>query len=192
MSQSHSQQITHSATNLPNPKNLRIIIYPDPVLEKVCKPVEDPTSDYIKACIERMKVVLRSMPNGIGLAASQVGLLLNIYVAYENLEQKEKGDIIAYINPVFDPIDVLSPVSQVEACMSFPGVSGEVIRPPSGELTYTNEQGEQVKETLHGLKARCAQHEIDHLFGINIIQSMTEDSRKKAQLAISRLTKNRR
>lgn len=139
-----------------------------------------------------MKVVLKSMPNGIGLAASQVGLLLRIYVAYDRLENGERGDIAAYINPVFEPLNILSPVTETEACMSFPGVSGDVLRPPNGILTYINEQGEQVKEEISGLKARCSQHEIDHLNGVSIIQSMTADSLKKARMAINRLGKKSR
>tara|TARA_B100001778_G_scaffold334668_1_gene347041 strand:- start:1866 stop:2345 length:480 start_codon:yes stop_codon:yes gene_type:complete len=158
----------------------------------MCQPVDDPTSQYIQDCIARMKTVLKSMPNGIGLAASQVGLLLRIYVAYDKLEPGNPGDLVAYINPEFEPQSVLTPAIENEGCLSFPGITGDVMRPPSGKLSYINEQGEQVQEDVEGLKARCAQHEIDHLNGISLVQSMTDESKKKARAAIDRLGKRRR
>lgn len=130
------------------------------------------------------------MRDGIGLAASQVGLPLRIYVAYDRLEENERGELQAYINPFFEPKSILSPAGEIEGCLSFPGIRGEVMRPENGKLSYINEAGEQVEEQVKGLKARCAQHEIDHLNGFSIHQTMTVDSLKKAQTALNRLSKS--
>lgn len=172
-----------------DPSKLRIVLYPHEALLKVCEPVEE-INDYILQVCDRMEVVLKSMPHGIGLAASQVGLDCRIYVAYQNLDQNSKYDEVEfYINPEFSPEDILSPVAEEEGCLSLPGIKGDVLRPTSGTLAYTNKKGERVFEHVDGLKARCAQHEIDHLNGVTLVESMTEDSRKRAKAAIARLKK---
>lgn len=175
----------------PEPSSLSVRIYPDPVLTEVCETVEN-VDENILAYIERMKVVLKSMPNGIGLAASQVGLLLRIYVAYDKLEPGEPGELVAYINPSFKPDDNNQEESKNEGCLSFPGISGDVERPTEGILTYTNENGEKVEEHVENLKARCSQHEIDHLLGISLPQSMTWASLRKSRPMLNRLSKRRR
>jgi len=177
--------------NNPKPSSLRVRIYPDPVLTEVCETVED-VNEEVLAYIERMKIVLKSMSNGIGLAASQVGLLLRIYVAYDKLEPGNAGELVAYINPSFKPDENNKAEYESEGCLSFPGISGDVERPTKGVLTYTNESGKKVEEHVESLKARCAQHEIDHLMGISLPQSMTEASLKKSKQMLNRLSKRRR
>lgn len=173
------------------PEELRIVTHPHPSLSITCQEVDE-LNDDVLAYIDRLKYLLKSMPNGIGLAASQAGLDLRIYVAYDKLEKNEEGEIKAYINPSFKPDNAMDISLEEEGCLSFPGITGKVMRPRSGTLTYLNEEGKLVSESVSGLKCRCAQHEIDHLNGVSINSSMIEESKKKMAPRLKRLEKRYR
>lgn len=184
-------QITRSTLNihhqdLPDPKSLKLVIYPNAILTKVCQEVAE-IDDQIKAYCERLEQVLRSMKNGIGLAACQAGLSLRIYVAFADMDNPDS--IAAYINPQFKPDPSAPPLEKQEGCLSLPGLQVDVLRPEAGTLTYLDIHGNKQSEYVTGLKARCAQHEIDHLFGKTLLETMTPASSKKATPFIRRFSR---
>ena len=67
------------------------------------------------------------------------------------------------INP--EIIDLEGKEVEIEGCLSFPGILGEVPRATRVVVEALNREGEKIKLEANGLLARVLQHEIDHLEG---------------------------
>lgn len=134
---------------------LTIRLYGDPVLRKKAAPVT-----HVGAG-ERLliKAMLAAMydSKGVGLAAPQVGISQQIFVA-------DPGDgPIAIINPKI--IKKAGNIKIEEGCLSIPGIQVNVSRPEEIWVQYTDENGEKVERHLTELLARIFLHENDHLQG---------------------------
>lgn len=141
---------------------LKLVIAPDPVLEKVAKPVEIIT-DKLKRILLKM-LDLMYEENGIGLAAPQVGISQRFFVMH--IDDNEKPYF--FINPVI--IKKSKEIAELqEACLSVPEQSILIHRPESITVEYLDINGKKNIENFNGLHSRCIQHEIDHLDGIIII-----------------------
>lgn len=135
---------------------LTIRYYGDPVLRKKAAPVS-----YVGSG-ERIliKALLAAMyeNKGVGLAAPQVGISQQIFVA-------DDGDgPIAIINPkIVKKVGTI--VKMEEGCLSIPGIQVKVRRPSEIWVQYTDHNNEKVERHLTELLARVFQHENDHLQG---------------------------
>ena len=97
--------------------------------------------------------------NGIGLAASQVGILKQIIVVLV------KDKPVVMINP--EIIDISKEYCDMEeGCLSFPGQYLKIERPQRVKVKYRALSGHPVIEWYENLEARCILHEIDHLDGV--------------------------
>ena len=118
--------------------------------------------------------------NGIGLAATQVGVLQRLFVFHPEGED----ETLAVVNPEIversDETDVAD-----EGCLSIQGVTVPVERAVTVTIAGKDEHGTDVRYELEGYSARCAQHEADHLDGVLMIDRTTPEARKEA-LAILR------
>jgi peptide deformylase len=104
--------------------------------------------------------------DGVGLAAPQVGRSLRIVVV-------DVGDgPIALINPKVTSAS--GSVTDIEGCLSIPGVSGKVPRAERITVEALDADGRQVLFQADGLLARAVQHEVDHLDGILFVDRATE------------------
>jgi peptide deformylase len=111
---------------------------------------------------------------GVGLAATQVGVLRRVFV----FEPDEDGPRIV-VNPTVVTLgDELE--SDGEGCLSLQGVRVPVERPTTLTIAGKNQDGEDVSYELSGYEARIAQHELDHLDGVLIIDRTDEEHRKEA------------
>jgi len=159
-----------------------IRIYGDPVLrgqgEKI--PVEKipDYKDLINNMFEKMYE-----SNGIGLAAQQVGL--NIQLAVIDTREQDCGKIVL-INPQITGYSEQYTVFE-EGCLSFPDIHGDIERPESIELKYYNSEGKLIVDKFEGLLARVAQHEIDHLNGVLFIDRMSSVHRMLLKKRLSKL-----
>ena len=135
---------------------LQIRKYGDPVLRKVCRPVEEINSRVL-TLLDDMKETMREA-DGCGLAAPQVGILRRIVV----IETEESG-LIELINPKI--IAKAGEQKEYEGCLSVPGKSGITTRPMHVTVRATNRHGEQFDISGSGLLARAFCHELDHLDG---------------------------
>ena len=135
---------------------LQIRKYGDPVLRKVCRPVEEINSRVL-TLLDDMKETMRAA-DGCGLAAPQVGILRRIVV----IETEESG-LIELINPKI--IAKAGEQKEYEGCLSLPGKSGITTRPMHVTVRATNRHGEQFDISGSGLLARAFCHELDHLDG---------------------------
>ena len=161
-----------------------ILIWPDPRLMKISKPVELNADGSVP---EEIKVLVKDMfetmyeADGVGLAAPQVGILKRVVVvdirAYDKDKEGEdkpagkagadparSGEApIALINPVFS--DKSGKLEWDEGCLSVPGESGLVTRSAKCRVDYIDLDGKPQSIEAEGLKSVALQHECDHLDG---------------------------
>ncbi len=137
---------------------LDILVYPEPRLRRIAKPVVDFNAD-IQTMVDDMAQTMYAAP-GIGLASIQVGLPFSIIVIDVSQEQR---DLKVLINPEI----IAATGEQVieEGCLSFPGYFAEVQRARWVRFRAQNVNGETYESEADGLLAVCVQHEIDHLNG---------------------------
>jgi peptide deformylase len=152
--------------------------YPDPVLRLEAQEVQEFDGDLAQL-VERMIRLMRDA-RGVGLAANQVGILRRVFVIQADEEQEPR----ALVNPaIVDRSDELD--EDDEGCLSMQGVVVPVERPVRVRLEARDEQGSPVTLELEGLPARVAQHELDHLDGVLILDRTTPDGKREA-LAVLR------
>ena len=152
--------------------------YPDPVLRMQAREVESFDGD-LASLVERMRHLLRDA-NGIGLAATQVGVLRRVFLFLPDPEQ----DAVALVHPrIVESSD--ERVSDDEGCLSLQGVVVPVERDERITVEASDPEGNEVSFELEGLPARIAQHELDHLDGVLILDRTTPEGRREA-LAVLR------
>lgn len=146
--------------------------YPDVALKMVAKPVEE-FDDELRDLVERMKRLMRDA-HGIGLAATQVGVLRRVFVF-----TPAKDVVAAIANPAIversDETEIVE-----EGCLSIQGVLVPIERPLRVTLEGKDENGADVRFELEDIYARAAQHEADHLEGLLIIDRTTPEARREA------------
>ena len=177
-----------------DPTTLRIEIYPAEILRVRADEV-DPTPNV--AAVAARMLELMASADGIGLAAPQAGLPWRLFVAHvpPDDERSAAGDLPTatagpevYINPVFESFEG-DPEPLSEGCLSLPGITGDVRRPPIAAMSWTTTTGERVTRRAAGLLARCWQHEMAHLGGVLLIDKMTDTARRKAMPGIRNLSR---
>lgn len=137
----------------------RIVEMGDPVLREKARPVPKITPNVIKL-LENMAETMYDA-EGVGLAAPQVGVSKRIAVI-------DVGEgLIELINPEITLRQGLD--TDIEGCLSIPGLRGEVQRAARVMVKALNREGKEVTYDGEGLLARAFQHEIDHLDGILFI-----------------------
>jgi peptide deformylase len=147
--------------------------YPDPVLRMKANDVEEFDGDLGKL-IERMEHLLHDA-NGVGLAATQIGVLRRVFIFQPDPDEEPR----ALINPrLAEGSDELE--SDDEGCLSLQGVVIPVERHERVAIEATDPDGNDVRLELEGLPARVVQHELDHLDGILIIDRTTPEARREA------------
>lgn len=134
----------------------RIVTEGDPMLNKVCRPVEK-FDERLHTLIDDMRETLIAA-NGIGLAAPQVGILRRVVVLFDGNDQ-----LIDLVNPVI--ISQEGEQDGLEGCLSVPGLYGDVLRPMKAVIRAQDRNGEFFEISGEGITARCFCHETEHLDG---------------------------
>jgi peptide deformylase len=147
--------------------------YPDPALRMRAREVEE-FNDDLARLVGRM-LSLMTDANGVGLAANQVGVVRRVFVFQPDAEQ----EAVAVVNPVIAERSDET-VSDQEGCLSMQGVQVPVERAARVRLEGRDPAGNGLSLELADLGARVAQHELDHLDGVLIIDRTTEEARKEA------------
>ena len=146
--------------------------YGDPALRLVANDVED-YDDDLRRLIERMTVLMHEA-QGVGLAATQVGVLRRLFV----FEPDDDGPKVI-VNPVVvERAD--STATDEEGCLSLQGVRVPVERSTRVVLEGKDENGQDVRYELDEYGSRVVQHELDHLDGVLIIDRTDDEHRKQA------------
>ena len=137
-----------------------ILRYGADVLHQPASPVAEVTTDIMQL-VDDMIQTMYAAP-GVGLAATQVGVPLRIFVADVSLG-RNRGDLITFINPEFIERDGMQ--LEEEGCLSVPGFNATLARPSRVVIKGLNRDGSDQVVEATGLLARCFQHEMDHLEG---------------------------
>ena len=139
---------------------LPIHAFPDAVLRRKAAPVMA-IDDALQRLIDDMIQTMYAAP-GIGLAAPQVGVSLQLFVV-DVTNGREASGLMIFINP--EIIKTEGRIQEDEGCLSLPGVYGPTPRAAHVVLRGMNRTGEVVEVAGEGILARALQHETDHLQG---------------------------
>lgn len=137
-----------------------ILRYGAEVLHQPAGPVNAVTSE-VETLIDDMIQTMYAAP-GVGLAATQVGAPLRIFVADVSVG-RNPADLLVFINPEFVSREGMQ--LEDEGCLSVPGFNATVARPAHAVLKGLDRRGAPQQVEASGLLARCFQHEMDHLDG---------------------------
>ncbi len=149
----------------------------DPALRAKAVPVERFDAALLQE-VERMGQLMHDAL-GIGLAATQVGVLHRVLV----YSVQADSPAIALVNPRLDwsgeELEAME-----EGCLSLPGVHIEVERPVHVRVSAQDRHGAPITVEASGLEARVIQHEMDHLDGKLILDRVPRGVRKEAMRAM--------
>lgn len=165
---------------------LKILTWPHPSLDLVADEITyDEISKYASV-IDDMFETLEKSENGIGLAATQVGIHKRLFILKTDTAK------MVFINPKILSDDATHPesvtgeiqpkpqlINMVEGCLSFPNVFEKVIRPESVIVEALDRSGDQFRIKLTGIEARCFLHELDHLNGVVLIDRISQLKRHR-------------
>lgn len=176
---------------------LPIVHYGTPVLRQKGAKVAGATP-VIKQLVADMLETMYA-DKGIGLAAQQVGLAVQVTVLdlrgvtdrpswLEIKGQPANVDDympLALLNPEITPVG--SPVCGPEGCLSFPEIYADVSRPDSIDVKALDGEGNSIAFRCGGLLARAIQHEVDHLNGILFIDRMDRKTKEEIRPELEHL-----
>ena len=143
--------------------NLEIYKDSSPYLHTKSTDVKFPLTNDVKTLISDMKDTLCNTEFAAGLAAPQVGKLLNLFV----YRTDEHPSPMVMINPVIIKACDYSH-GQCEMCLSYPGQVYKVHRAKRIAVRFFDEFGEHYVLKYRGFEAMIIQHEVDHLLGLTI------------------------
>jgi peptide deformylase len=146
--------------------------YPDAALKMAARPVEE-FDDDLRRLADRMKQLMVDA-NGIGLAATQVGVLQRLFVFHVS-----EDEIVTLANPEIVEAGEVTTVDD-EGCLSIQGVLLPIERSAKIAIAGQDENGADVRYELEEPYSRVAQHETDHLDGVLILDRTTPEARREA------------
>ena len=145
----------------------------DPVLRSRALAVERFDGELLDE-VERMGALMADAM-GIGLAATQVGVLHRLLV----YRVQHESPVVALVNPAIewsgDELETME-----EGCLSLPTVHVDVERPIHVRVSARDPHGAPLTIEASGLEARVIQHELDHLDGVLILDRTSREQRKEA------------
>ena len=152
----------------------KILKFPDQNLRTKAEVIE--TFDAaLKALTDDMFETMHSV-NGIGLAATQIGISKRVAVI--DISQ-EKNEPFVIINPEIEILDTSKKEDYDEGCLSVPGFFETISRPSDIKLTYQDLNGEKKEIKPEGLLTKVVQHELDHLNGRLFVDHISELKRRR-------------
>ena len=134
--------------------------------------------DELAQLASDMHETMRAAP-GVGLAATQVGRLIRMFV-YDSGDEGESGTLV---NPEITWMSEETEEAE-EGCLSLPGTYYPVTRARAVKVRAQDVTGAAVEKEGEGFLARIFQHEIDHLDGILFIDRLAPELRKEAMKAL--------
>ena len=145
---------------------LELLQFPDERLHRkaeIIETIDENLKELAQAMLEKMYAT-----EGVGLAATQVGVLRRLIVMDISQEQNSPWVLI---NP--EVIDAKGEITEQEGCLSLPGLYADVTRAEKVKIRASTLEGQVIEKEWDGLLAKCIQHEIDHLEGILFIQRLS-------------------
>ncbi|HET9124640.1 MAG TPA: peptide deformylase [Solirubrobacteraceae bacterium] len=149
----------------------------DPVLRTKARRVDRFDEELVQEVEQMGRIMHDSI--GIGLAATQVGVLHRVLV----YRVHPQSPVAALVNPEIEWAGREAETLE-EGCLSLPGVHVQVERPVYVRVRAQNEHGEPLHIEAAGLEARVIQHEMDHLDGVLVLDRISRAERKEAMRAL--------
>lgn len=153
---------------------MRIRVWGDPVLRQPAAPVEE-IDDALLKLVDDMLQTMYDAP-GVGLAAPQVGVLLELFV----YDVGEGPGVL--INP--QVVETGGEWTYEEGCLSVPGLFFPIARPEAVQIRGLDLDGNDVSYEGHELLGRVFLHETDHLVGMLLLDRLDKPARKQAMRAL--------
>ena len=163
-----------------------LVLEDDPILKKRGQPFDfdNPQEDPKKLKEELYEAMIKY--EGLGLSACQIGIDLKVFV------MRFESDVICCFNPRINDYTEETTYMR-EGCLTFPGLWFPVQRAHGVNVTFANEDGENMSATFVQLTAKVFQHEYDHMLGKLYVEYasdyMVRNARKK-QILWQRKRKN--
>lgn len=157
----------------------KILDTKDPRLKEVSREVLVIDKKILSLIID-LKDTLRAQedPEGVGLAAPQIGKNLRIFVMLQGNNHKIiiNPKVVSVIKKI-KKAQKIKPESIMEGCLSLPHFYTPLKRADKIEIEYLGEDGVKKREKFFDLDAQIVQHEIDHLDGIIFVDRMFEQKK---------------
>ena len=160
---------------------LKILICPDPRLRTVAKSLEK-VDDSLKKLTEDMLETMYE-GSGIGIAATQVDVHKRVIVV--DISEK-KDEPLVLINPVLNKVIDPELKTYSEGCLSVPGFYEELERPSEIEISFQDVNGQDHTLIANGLLSVVVQHEMDHLEGKMMVDSISNVKREMIRKKLSK------
>ena len=145
--------------------------YGDPVLRMRADDVE--TFDEELTRITGRMVELMHDADGVGLAATQIGIVRRFFVC--TLDDEDRVLVNPVVTPVGDDMEL-----DDEGCLSLGSIRVPIERAVRIQVAARDETGEPVSLSLEGMDARVVQHELDHLDGVLLLDRTDAEARREA------------
>ena len=161
-----------------------ILKFPDPKLRVVAetvtvfdKELKELTDDMFETMYEA---------NGIGLAATQIGVPKRVAVIDVS---PEKNEPLIFVNPAIKIFVDSENIEYEEGCLSVPGFYEPITRPSKFNILYQDLDGNKYEEKPEGLLTVVIQHEIDHINGKLFVDHISGLKRRRIKNKLSKNTK---
>jgi len=161
----------------------RIRMYGDPILHERALSIKAITEEDHQIA-KKMLATMYSNPIGIGLAATQVGILRRLIVIDIDRDDPDNAPIVL-INPEILEQEGESVIE--EGCLSIPELKAEVKRPEKIIVSARTLDDEEIIIEDESLLARVLQHEIDHLNGILFIDHLSRKKQKRLKAKLRQI-----
>jgi len=163
-----------------------ILIWPDPILKKVSRPV-DRVDDSIRRLLDEMSETMYAA-DGVGLAAPQIGELRRCIVI-DTSPRQEGQKLIHLVNP--EIVRTEGVTTYTEGCLSVPGEAEDVERAEKVWVRALDYQGNPFELEGDGLLAIALQHEFDHLQGTLFVDHISSLKRELIRRRMKKLKAER-
>ncbi|MGL4595047.1 MAG: peptide deformylase [Thermoguttaceae bacterium] len=162
---------------------MNIIKYPHPVLKQQCKPVVRINQELRELVRQMFELMYES--DGVGLAANQVGLPLQLFVMNSTGNKEKPDEEHVFINPVI--LKRKGKAEDSEGCLSYPGINASVVRSKTIDVEAITLTGDVVRFKWSDHPARVVQHEMDHLNGIGFVDRISATFLKELEESLDEL-----
>ena len=143
-----------------------VLTFPHPLLKQLLPEVQAPNDKIVHSALADLVDTLRYHPSCVGIAASQISLLVRAIVVDVSHSPRADGNhgLLQLVNPKV--VEASQWKISREGCLSFPHLLANVKRAQKIRVLALNETGMEIDMTCLGFEAVVIQHEIDHLDGI--------------------------
>ena len=161
----------------------RIVVWPDDCLEEISSDVKDGecVKDLVCDLVDTMEAYM-----GVGLSAPQIGVNKRVIVIDKSTDDSLEEHLVM-INPV--AVDGLGETTSQEGCLSFPGHTFNVPRCMNLIVKYLDRDLVETEKVFDGFVSVAIQHEIDHLDGILLVESVNREQRRNIKRSLKSFKK---